>query len=62
MAPYSARILAALGVPTIGFGTRTTRLLRAMADAGGDVIGLDWRVPLDEGSSLVGDDRGVQAT
>ena len=60
VAPYSARILAALGVPTIHFGTGTTHLLRAMADAGGDVIGLDWRVPLDEGWSLVGDDRGVQ--
>jgi uroporphyrinogen decarboxylase len=31
-----------------------------MSDAGGDVIGLDWRVPLDEGWSLVGEDRGVQ--
>ena len=60
VAPYSARILAALDVPTIHFGTGTTHLLRAMADAGGDVIGLDWRVSLDEGWSLVGDDRGVQ--
>ena len=60
VAPYSARILAALDVPTIHFGTGTTHLLRAMSDAGGDVIGLDWRVPLDEGWSLVGDDRGVQ--
>jgi uroporphyrinogen decarboxylase len=60
VAPYSARILATLDVPTIHFGTGTTHLLRAMSDAGGDVIGLDWRVPLDEGWSLVGDDRGVQ--
>ena len=60
VAPYSARILAALDVPTIHFGTGTTHLLRAMSDAGGDVIGLDWRVPLDEGWSLVGEDRGVQ--
>ena len=60
VAPYSARILAALNVPTIHFGTGTTHLLPAMADAGGDVVGLDWRVPLDEGWSLVGDDRGVQ--
>src|SRR5918994_3812448 len=60
VAPYSARILAALDVPTIHFGTGTTHLLPAMADAGGDVVGLDWRVPLDEGWSLVGADRGVQ--
>jgi len=60
VAPYSARILAAVDVPTIHFGTGTTHLLPAMADAGGDVIGLDWRVPLDRGWELVGDDRGVQ--
>ncbi len=60
VAPYSARILAALEVPTIHFGTGTTHLLRAMSAAGGDVIGLDWRVPLDEGWSLAGEDRGVQ--
>ena len=60
VAPYSARILAALDVPTIHFGTGTTHLLRAMSDAGGDVIGLDWRVPLDEGWSLAGEDHGVQ--
>jgi uroporphyrinogen decarboxylase len=60
VAPYSARILAALDVPTIHFGTGTTHLLRAMSGAGGDVIGLDWRLPLDEGWSLAGEDRGVQ--
>jgi uroporphyrinogen decarboxylase len=60
VAPYSARMLGALDVPTIHFGTGTTHLLRAMSDAGGDVIGLDWRVPLDEGWSLAGEDRGVQ--
>jgi len=60
VAPYSARILSALDVPTIHFGTGTTHLLRAMSDAGGDVIGLDWRVPLDDGWALVGEGRGVQ--
>ena len=60
VAPYSARILAAVDVPTIHFGTGTTHLLPAMAAAGGDVIGLDWRVPLDRGWELAGDDRGVQ--
>jgi uroporphyrinogen decarboxylase len=60
VAPWSARILAAVEVPTIHFGTGTATLLPAMARAGGDVIGLDWRLPLDEGRALVGDDRGVQ--
>ena len=58
--PYSARILALLDVPTIHFGTGTATLLGAMRDAGGDVIGLDWRIPLDEGWERVGPDRGVQ--
>jgi uroporphyrinogen decarboxylase len=58
--PYSARILAAVDVPTIHFGTGTATLLDLMRDAGGDVIGLDWRIPLDRGWELVGEDRGVQ--
>jgi uroporphyrinogen decarboxylase len=60
VAPYSARILEAVEVPTIHFGTGTTHLLAAMTAAGGDVIGLDWRVPLDVGWSLVGEQVGVQ--
>ena len=60
VAPYSARILAAVDAPTIHFGTGTATLLSAMADVGGDVIGLDWRVPLDRGWAEVGEDRGVQ--
>jgi uroporphyrinogen decarboxylase len=60
VAPYSARILAAVDVPTIHFGTGTATLLPAMAAAGGDVIGLDWRVPLDQGWRSVGEERGVQ--
>ncbi len=59
--PYSARILAAPTVPTIHFGTGASNaLLRALTRAGGDVIGLDWRLPLDEGWETVGHDRGVQ--
>ena len=58
--PYSARILAAVDCPTIHFGTGTATLLEQMRDAGGDVIGLDWRIPLDWGWERVGDDRGVQ--
>jgi uroporphyrinogen decarboxylase len=60
VAPYSARILAAVDVPTIHFGTGTATLLRAMTAVGGDVIGLDWRIPLDAGWAEVGEDRGVQ--
>ena len=59
VAPWSARVLGAVGAPTIHFGTGTATLLPAMARAGGDVIGLDWRIPLDEGWRLV-PDRGVQ--
>ena len=60
VAPYSARVLAAVDVPTIHFGTGTTHLLPAMREAGGDVIGLDWRVPIEGGWEIVGPDRGVQ--
>jgi uroporphyrinogen decarboxylase len=60
VAPYSRRILDALECPTIHFGTGTAHLLAALRDAGGDVIGLDWRIPLDRGWSEVGHDRGVQ--
>jgi uroporphyrinogen decarboxylase len=40
--------LATLDVPTIHFGTGSAGLLEAMAGAGGDVIGVDWRIGLDE--------------
>src|SRR3954469_22629229 len=59
-ARYSARILGAVPAPTIHFATGATHLLPSLAAAGGDVIGLDWRGPLDEGWRLAGDDRGVQ--
>jgi uroporphyrinogen decarboxylase len=60
VAPYSTRILAALDVPTIHFGTGCTHLLAELAAAGGDVIGLDWRVPIDHGFAEVGPERGIQ--
>jgi uroporphyrinogen decarboxylase len=60
VAPWSAQILAAAGVPTIHFGTGASTLLPAMAQAGGDVIGLDWRIALDDGWAVVGEERGVQ--
>ena len=57
VAPYSARILAAVDVPTIHFGTGATEeLLRCLARAGGDVIGIDWRLAFD----AVPEDRAVQ--
>ncbi|AHG91815.1 Uroporphyrinogen decarboxylase [Gemmatirosa kalamazoonensis] len=49
--PYTRRIfadLAGLGVPMVHFGTGTAHLLDAMATDGGTVMGLDWRVPLDD--------------
>ena len=61
--PYSQKVLTAAknaGVPIIHFGTNTTTLLPLMKRAGGDVIGLDWRIPLDDGWSLLGDDVAVQ--
>ena len=47
------------GVPVIHFGTGTATLLELMREAGGDVIGLDWRVRLDEGWQRVGHDVAV---
>ncbi len=59
--PHVRRILGALAdVPTIHFGTGTAALLELMAEAGGDVIGLDHRVSLADGWRRVGADRGVQ--
>src|SRR5581483_11872216 len=61
-APWSARVLGALrdaGVPSIHFGTGTAGILEATAAAGGDVIGLDWRIPLDDGWARAGG-RAVQ--
>ncbi|MEP6909582.1 MAG: uroporphyrinogen decarboxylase [Actinomycetota bacterium] len=60
VAPYSKRILASVDAPTIHFGTGTSHLLETMAETGGDVIGLDWRIPLAEGWERVGHERGVQ--
>jgi uroporphyrinogen decarboxylase len=49
--PHTRRIfdaLAGTGVPLIHFGVGTAAILRDLAEAGGDVIGVDWRLPLDE--------------
>jgi len=60
--PYSAAVLTAvadLGVPRIHFGVGTGSLLPLMAEAGADVVGVDWRTPLASAIPLVGD-RAVQ--
>jgi uroporphyrinogen decarboxylase len=60
--PHTRAVIAALtpGTPVIHFGTGTAGLLPLMRQAGGDVIGLDWRVDLDAGWRAVGDGVGVQ--
>lgn len=61
--PYSQRILQAValtGVPAIHFGVNTATLLPKMKEAGGNVIGLDFRIPLDQGWCLLGEDTAVQ--
>jgi uroporphyrinogen decarboxylase len=47
------------GIPVIHFGTDTAALLEFMRDAGGDVIGVDWRVRLDEAWNRIGHDRTI---
>ena len=62
VAPWMRRLfegLAPLGVPTTHFGVGTAGLLRLQATAGGDIIGLDWRLTLVDGWALVGD-RAIQ--
>ncbi len=54
------REIAASGVPVIHFGTGTAALLELLREAGGDVIGLDWRVELAEAWRRVGYDRAIQ--
>jgi uroporphyrinogen decarboxylase len=60
--PYTRAILRSLapGVPVIHFGTGTAGLLEAFREAGGDVVGLDWRLALGEGWRRVGHDVGIQ--
>ncbi len=61
--PHSAMVLAGLadvGVPRIHFGVGTGELLTAMGEAGADVVGVDWRVPLDVATRRIGPDKAVQ--
>ena len=61
--PHTRRIfdtLAAYDVPTIHFGVGTAAILGELREAGGNVIGADWRIPLDEAWERIGFDRGIQ--
>lgn len=59
--PHMARIFREIhGAPTIHFGTGTSALLELMAEAGGDLIGIDHRQSLDVAWERIGGDRGVQ--
>ncbi|HEY5187043.1 MAG TPA: uroporphyrinogen decarboxylase [Actinomycetes bacterium] len=61
--PHSAKVLAAvadLGVPRIHFGVGTGELLGLMGEAGADVVGVDFRVPLDEAARRVGPGKALQ--
>jgi len=61
--PYSRRIMNDLkdaGVPRIHFGTNTSHLLQPMKEAGGDVFGVDWRIPIDVAWEQLGPEVGVQ--
>jgi uroporphyrinogen decarboxylase len=61
--PFSTKVLgglADLDVPRIHFGVGTGELLALMASAGADVVGVDWRVPLDQARARIGNDRAIQ--
>jgi uroporphyrinogen decarboxylase len=61
--PHSSRIFAALagaGVPRLHFGVSTGELLGMMGEAGADVVGVDWRVPLDEAVRRVEPGKALQ--
>ena len=61
--PHTRRIfdeLADLDVPSIHFGVGTTAILPDLAEAGGDVIGVDWRLPLDDAWTAIGCTRAIQ--
>ena len=60
--PHTEKIFATVGnrVPTIHFGVASGSILHVMRQAGGDVIGADWRIPLDEAWERIGEDRAIQ--
>jgi uroporphyrinogen decarboxylase len=63
VAPHSAKVFEAvadLNVPRIHFGVGTGELLHDMGAVGADVVGVDWRIPLDEAARRIGPGRAVQ--
>jgi uroporphyrinogen decarboxylase len=60
--PHTRKIFDVIGrrVPTIHFGVASGSILHVMREAGGDIIGADWRIPLDEAWQRIGYDRGIQ--
>jgi uroporphyrinogen decarboxylase len=61
--PYTRKVFDGIrdaGVPAIHFGTGTAGFLDSFRAAGGDVIGVDWRIPLDRAWELVGEGVGIQ--
>ncbi|WP_458689769.1 uroporphyrinogen decarboxylase [Nocardia tengchongensis] len=61
--PHSERVFAEVadaGVPRIHFGVGTGELLGAMGEAGADVVGVDWRIPLNEAARRVGPGKALQ--
>jgi len=60
--PHTQKIFQAIGgrVPSIHFGTGTSAMFEELREAGGDVIGVDWRVPIDDAWEQIGFDRAVQ--
>jgi uroporphyrinogen decarboxylase len=61
--PHSKRALdiaSEAGVPVIHFGTESAGILADMRDAGGDILGADWRIDIDKAAEILGDDVGIQ--
>ena len=61
--PATTKLISAIrqnGILVIYFGTDTATLLTSMRDTGADVLGVDWRIPLDEGWKRIGHDRAIQ--
>jgi len=63
VSPFTRRLFDEIrdaGVPCIHFGTGTAGFLESFASAGGDVVGVDWRIPIDAAWQRIGDDQGIQ--
>ena len=62
MLPYVQQIIreSSPGVPVINFATGNPALLPLLAEAGGAVVGVDWRIRLDDAWRVIGHDRAVQ--